>query len=216
MMRSTAWQTQPGHAALLRRLDASEMPFDPLAEIARRAQRGDVEAQRRMFVAVAPALLPPLRMVLGPHHPDLEDVLQEALLALLRGLARFRGESSVLHFARRVAMKRALDVRRRERAMGRKLEHARQIHWPSPPTPREVVIADRRRRHLRDLLAELPEAQSEALAMRAVLGHSIDEIAEALDVPINTVRSRLRLAKAALRERIETDPALGELLEETS
>jgi RNA polymerase sigma-70 factor (ECF subfamily) len=79
-----------------------------------------------------------------------------------------------------------------------------------------VVIADRRRRHLRDLLAELPEAQSETLAMRAVLGHSIDEIAEALDVPINTVRSRLRLAKAALRERIETDPSLGELLEETS
>jgi RNA polymerase sigma factor (sigma-70 family) len=216
MMWSTAWQTQPGHAALLRRLDASEMPFDPLAEIARRAQRGDVEAQRRMFVAVAPALLPPLRMVLGPHHPDLEDVLQEALLALLRGLARFRGESSILHFARRVATKRALDVRRRERTTGRKLEHARQIHWPGPPTPREVVIADRRRRHLRDLLAELPEAQSEALAMRAVLGHSIDEIAEALDVPINTVRSRLRVAKAALRERIETDPALGELLEETS
>jgi DNA-directed RNA polymerase specialized sigma24 family protein len=52
--------------------------------------------------------------------------------------------------------------------------------------------------------------------MRAVLGHSIDEIAEALDVPINTVRSRLRLAKAALRERIETDPSLGELLEESS
>jgi RNA polymerase sigma-70 factor, ECF subfamily len=192
------------------------MPIDPLAEVARQARLGDVEAQRSLFVAVAPALLPPLRMILGPAHPDLEDVLQEALLALLRGLARFRGESSVLHFARRVATKRALDVRRRERATGRKLEQARQIHWPGPPTPREVVIADRKRGHLRDLFAELPEAQSEALAMRVVLGHSIVEIAEALDIPINTVRSRLRLAKAALRERIETDPSLGELLEETS
>jgi RNA polymerase sigma-70 factor (ECF subfamily) len=216
MMRSTPWQTQLGYAGLLGRLGLHEMPIDPLAEVARHAHYGDAEAQRRLFVAVAPALLPPLRMVLGPHHPDLEDVLQESLLALLRGLARFRGESSVLHFARRVATKRALDVRRRERATGRKLEHVRQIHCPGPPTPREAVIADRRRRHLRDLLAELPEAQSEALAMRAVLGHSIDEIAEALDVPINTVRSRLRLAKAALRERIETDPSLGELLEETS
>jgi DNA-directed RNA polymerase specialized sigma24 family protein len=48
--------------------------------------------------------------------------------------------------------------------------------------------------------------------MRVVLGRSIEEIAQETDAPVNTVRSRLRLAKEALRLRIETDPSLGELL----
>jgi RNA polymerase sigma-70 factor (ECF subfamily) len=190
------------------------MPVDPLAELARRAREGDIQSQRRLLEAIAPALLRLLRMLLGPSHADLEDVLQDALIGVLQGLASFRGDSSVLHFARRVATKRAIDRRRRDRTTLRKLEHARHLDAPGPPTPRELTAADRRRRHLRDLLDDLPEPQAIALAMRAVLGHSIEEIAKATGVPINTVRSRLRLAKEALRGRIETDPALSELLEE--
>jgi RNA polymerase sigma-70 factor (ECF subfamily) len=192
------------------------MAVDPLAQLAREARDGDVDSQRRLFEAVAPALLPPLRMILGPNHADIEDALQDALVGLLHGLASFRGESSVLHFARRVATRRAIDLRRRDRTISRKLEQARHVDVPAPPTPREAMAAERRRRHLRELLDDLPEPQAITLAMRVVLGHSIDEIAEATGVPFNTVRSRLRLAKEALRERIETDPALGELLEEKS
>jgi RNA polymerase sigma-70 factor (ECF subfamily) len=215
-MRVDPWQARLALSGLPLPVDASEMSADPLAQLAREAQNGDPDAQRRLFVAVAPALLPPLRMILGPDHRDLEDVLQDALIGLLHGLSSFRGESTVLHFARSVATKRAIDVRRRERTTSRKLEHVRQLDVPGPPTPRETIVAERRRRHLRELLDELPEAQAVALAMRVVLGHSIDEIAKATGVPFNTVRSRLRLAKEALRRRIETDVSLGELLEEKS
>jgi RNA polymerase sigma-70 factor (ECF subfamily) len=192
------------------------MAVDPLARLASAARDGDAAAQRSLLEAVAPAMLAPLRIILGPGHPDLEDVLQDALLGVLRGLGTFRGDSSVLHFARRVAAKRAIEVHRRDRTAARKLDHARQIEPPPQPTPREDVAADRRRHHLRALLDELPEPQAEALAMRAVLGHSIEEIAGATGAPVNTVRSRLRLAKEALRARIETDPALAELLEDRS
>jgi RNA polymerase sigma-70 factor, ECF subfamily len=216
MMRSDPWQPELVGQVLQRPFEAGAMAVDPLAEVARAAREGNVQAQRRLFEAVAPALLPALRMILGSGHPDLEDVLQEALLGLLHGLASFRGESSVLHFARRVATKRALEVCRRQRTTARKLEHARQLGVPEPQTPREAIVANRQRHHLRELLAELPVVQAEALAMRVVLGHSLDEIAEATGVPLNTVRSRLRLAKEALRRRIDSDPSLGELLEETS
>jgi RNA polymerase sigma-70 factor (ECF subfamily) len=213
MMRAIPW---PSPLARLG-FGPSAMALDPLAQVAREAREGDVEAQRRLLVAVAPALLPPLRMILGARHPDLEDVLQEALIGLLHGLEAFRGESSVLHFARRVATKRAIDARRRERTTATKLERARDLDVPEPLTPREEMVAARRRGHLRELLGELPSAQAEALAMRVVLGRSIEEIAQETDAPVNTVRSRLRLAKEALRLRIETDPSLGELLlEETS
>jgi RNA polymerase sigma-70 factor (ECF subfamily) len=196
--------------------EVTAMVDDPLAEVARAARDGDVGAQRRLFEAVAPALLQPLRMILGPRHPDLEDVLQESLLGLLHGLASFRGESSVLHFARRVATKRALETCRRQQTTSRKLEHVRELAPPDPQTPREAMVANRQRHHLRELLEELPGIQADTLAMRVVLGYSLEEIAEATDVPVNTVRSRLRLAKEALRRRIDTDPSLGELLEETS
>jgi len=216
MMLDAPWQMPLASSGLPLPFEAGGMAVDPLAQVALEARDGDVQAQRRLLEAVAPALLPALRMILGPGHPDLEDVLQEALFGVLRGLGSFRGESSVLHFARRVATKRAIEVCRRQRTTARKLEHARQLELPGPPTPREMIVANRQRHHLRELLEELPGAQAEALAMRAVLGHSLEEIAEATGVPVNTVRSRLRLAKEALRRRIDTDPLLGELLEETS
>jgi RNA polymerase sigma-70 factor (ECF subfamily) len=66
---------------------------------------------------------------------------------------------------------------------------------------------------MRELLAELPPEQAEALAMRVVLGWSLEEIAVQSRAPLNTVRSRLRLAKESLRKTIESQPWLHEALE---
>jgi RNA polymerase sigma factor (sigma-70 family) len=65
---------------------------------------------------------------------------------------------------------------------------------------------------LRDLLADLPAEQGETLAMRIVLGYSLEEVAKTTGVPVNTVRSRVRLAKERLKARIEADPTLMDVL----
>jgi RNA polymerase sigma-70 factor (ECF subfamily) len=65
---------------------------------------------------------------------------------------------------------------------------------------------------LRDLLGELPREQMETLALRTLLGCSLEETALSTGVPVNTVRSRVRLAKERLRHRIEADPGLMESL----
>jgi RNA polymerase sigma-70 factor (ECF subfamily) len=65
---------------------------------------------------------------------------------------------------------------------------------------------------LRGLLEIIPQEQAEALALRTMLGWSLQEIAAASAVPLNTVRSRLRLAKEALRSKIEADSSLAEAL----
>jgi RNA polymerase sigma-70 factor (ECF subfamily) len=65
---------------------------------------------------------------------------------------------------------------------------------------------------LRDVLAQIPPEQAETLSLRVVLGWSLAEIAETMGVPLNTVRSRLRLAKTALRTAIEGHPAASEEL----
>jgi RNA polymerase sigma-70 factor (ECF subfamily) len=82
-----------------------------------------------------------------------------------------------------------------------------------PATPQDDTRAARRRALLRDVVADLPEAQAEALILRSVLGYSFEEVAAATGAPLNTVRSRLRLAKEALRRRIETDARFLELLD---
>jgi RNA polymerase sigma-70 factor (ECF subfamily) len=79
---------------------------------------------------------------------------------------------------------------------------------------KDWAISARQRRLVRRLLDDLPQAQAEALVLHVVAGLTVGELAGATRVPVETARSRLRLAKAALRDRITSDPAAGELLEE--
>jgi RNA polymerase sigma-70 factor (ECF subfamily) len=79
-------------------------------------------------------------------------------------------------------------------------------------SPSGLRESRRRTELVRNLLEHIPSEQAEALAMRTMLGWSLEEISRASGAPVNTVRSRLRLAKEALRRNIESDPALAEEL----
>jgi RNA polymerase sigma-70 factor (ECF subfamily) len=189
-------------------------PVDPPVELVRAAARGDAGAMRRLLEAVAPAVHRVARTVLGPANPDVQDAVQESLVALAEAVDRFRGESGVLHFACRIALHVSVSARRkaevRRTAAEAFGEEARGV--PAPPARSdEEVAAGRRRDVVRGLLDRLPEAQAEALALRFVLGCTLREIAEATGAPENTVRSRLRLAKEALQRRIAEDSAVADL-----
>src|SRR5688572_20374580 len=103
-----------------------EMPqrIDPLRAVAAEAAAGDGEAVHSLLVSVTPAMRRVVGAVLGPGHREIDDVLQEAALGLLRALPKFRYECTVLHFACRVAMFAALSARRRAQ---RRAEHSPQI-----------------------------------------------------------------------------------------
>lgn len=193
---------------------ASEPTPDVLIAWLEATRRGDAHAARRLLEAVAPAVRTVIRRALGRTHPDADDMLQESLLGFVRALDSFRGECSVLHYARRIALWRVLEEQKRKQAQKRAPELAAQRD-PDRSTVDARAHADalaaRRRAQLREVLASLRPEQAEALAMRHVLDYSVEEIAEATCVPANTVRSRLRLAKEALRTRITDNPLLSEL-----
>jgi len=186
---------------------------DALATVARAAAEGDPRATRTFLLTVTPHLLRVVRRVLGANHPDVDDTAQESAFALMDALPRHRGECTVLHFACRVALLTAMNVRRREATRKRRsirqdeldvelLESA--MHGPD-----EEILARARAMVVRDLLDLLPAEQAEVLAMHCVLGYTVKEIADTSRAPVETVRSRLRLAKGALRDRIARDPRLG-------
>ena len=200
------------------RSSPASRPDDPLRALAAAAVQGDGEAQRTLLVALGPSLLRVIRGVLGSAHPDVEDTLQEAMVAVHLALAGFRYECTTLHFACRVAAQTAMNARRRAGYRAR--------HTPSTPpadlielareerSPAELTAAARRRETLRQLLCELPDAQSEVLALHALLGYTVEETAAAMQIPRNTVRSRLRNALARLRARVQGDAGLDAGLRE--
>jgi RNA polymerase sigma-70 factor (ECF subfamily) len=206
----------PPRADSLQGVESQSRP-DPLRSLAQAAGTGDVAAQRTLAMSVGPALLHVLRSALGVGYPELEDVLQEVLASLFSALPRFRNECTVLHFGCRIALHTALNARRRHDARGRSLAGAlcdeiEEAAATDELSPAEQLAASRRREALRSLLQELPLAQAEVLGMHTMLGHTVEETAAALHVPVNTVRSRLRLALGALRRRIQADEGLLEIV----
>lgn len=186
---------------------------DPLANLLSTARAGDRTAMRRLLGLLGPRLLRVVRGVLGPAHPELEDVLQDATVLVVRALSDFRGEGQVEGYAVRITLRAAIAARKKYRARMARVDEPSEEQKDDAPAPSEEVLAKKRRALLRSLLDELPEAQAEALVLRSVLGHSLEETASVAGVPANTIRSRMRLAREALRRRIEADPVLLESLE---
>jgi len=188
-----------------------------LAGLVARAQTGDRAALRGLLMAVAPVVARACRRVLGHGNPDLDDVAQHALTGFIQRLRFFRGDSSIAHFAERIAVYRALTWRR---DVGVRL----RMTVPVPPdeldttpdgspAPDAEVSASRVRAALLTAMDALPPAQAEALALHFLFDHTVAEIAAMVDCPEETVRSRLRLGKRTLRARISRDSRLALLRE---
>jgi RNA polymerase sigma factor (sigma-70 family) len=186
---------------------------DPLADLLVDANAGDRDKLGRILAATAPAVLAVVRVILGSDNPDVPDVAQESLLAVKDALRTFRGEASLTQYARQIAVRTALAARRGRGARDRLLERYRRESEVAPADRQDdPVMRARRTAAFRGLLDDLPEEQAETFALRVVLDYSLDQVAAATGAPVNTVRSRVRLAREKLKQRIERDPALLDML----
>lgn len=184
-----------------------------LLALAQLAANGDDGAARELLQAVAPAMHRAIVGVLGTNHAEIDDVSQESMIGFLRALGAFRGECHPAGYAARIALHTALRARRRAKLERTRTDEIARLSPEEPSLPATEPSAERRRNALRSLLEDLPPEQAETLALRIVLGWSLEEVAIATGAPINTVRSRVRLAKEALRRRLEENPRLVEELE---
>jgi RNA polymerase sigma-70 factor, ECF subfamily len=186
---------------------------DPLIGLVCPATQGDHAAMRALLGAVAPVMLRAARRLLGRDHPDVDDVAQQALVGLVERLPLFRGESSVAHFAERIAVYRALTARRDAGVRQRVVEQAvlEPTDTDAAPSPFAVAASRARLALLHDALDTLAPPQAEALALHFLFDHTVAEIAAMTDAAEETVRSRLRLGKQALRANIEKNARLRAL-----
>ena len=144
---------------------------------------------------------------------DVDDAVQQALISLVQALPSFRGECAPASYAYRIAVRTAVAARRRSRqSHARHQDEALAREIPASERSGDRFVAHERKELLRELLEELPDEQAEALALQAMLGWSLEEISATSGSPVNTIRSRLRLAKEALRRKIEGTPGLADAL----
>lgn len=126
------------------------------------------------------------------RQEDSLDVLQETFAYLLRKLPHLRLTASMTTFLYPVVRNLSLEMMRKRRgSLG--ADALEQV-------PMADANAGASRAELSAVLRALPEAQREVVLMRFVDGFELSEIAEALGVPVGTVKSRLHNAIVALRE----------------
>lgn len=178
------------------------MPLDALSDVPDDALvalfgNGDARAAEALTLRHAPRVLAYASRLLGDRS-EAEDVTQETMLRLWRQAPDWRpGEAKVSTWLYRVATNLCTDrLRRRGRQVA--LEAAGDPADGAPGVEREMIDADRAAA-LRDALAELPERQRTAVALRHIEGLSNPEIAEAMDIGIEAVESLTARGKRALR-----------------
>jgi RNA polymerase sigma-70 factor (ECF subfamily) len=177
----------------------------PLTALAREALGQEPEKIRRFLEAIAPTVRRTCRGVLGYAHPDLEDAIQESLMDLVRALPKYRFEADVSHYAARIALRVAIAERSKDRDRVQHLRVFQQSVVARPPSPEGPgAVADVEcSRLVSFIIRKLKRSQAEAVLLRFLLGCSVEEVAVTTGVPLNTVKTRLRLGKDKLRRHLE-------------
>jgi RNA polymerase sigma-70 factor (ECF subfamily) len=133
---------------------------------------------------------------LAGNPADAADATQEALIAIVRGLPRFDRRAAPRTWMYRVATNASLDeLRRRGRRPRLGIDEA-LAERPDPAPPVDRSVTDRLT--LDDALARLPEEFRVAVVLRDVQGMDYAQIAEVLQIPVGTVRSRIARGRRAL------------------
>jgi len=166
--------------------------------------RQDREAFKRLFAAFAPRVKAFARRR-GAEPQVAEDLAQDVMLTVWRRAAQFdRRKASAGTWIFTIARNRRIDMMRREARPAFDAEDPSLKAEGEPPA--DEGLAERRRESdLRRAVARLPEAQSQLLRLAYFEDKSHGVIAEELDLPLGTVKSRIRLAMRKLRQMLKED-----------
>ena len=165
-----------------------------LAAAAARGERGAVDILLARHVDRVHAVC---RRILG-NDQDALDATQEALIAIVRGIASFDGRAQFATWCYRVATNAALDESRRRQRRPRPVDVVPEAVSTEPATDARVAdVLD-----VDAALATLPEEFRVAVALRDLAGLDYAEIATVLDIPAGTVRSRIARGRAALADAL--------------
>ncbi|MBN9167192.1 MAG: RNA polymerase sigma factor [Myxococcales bacterium] len=158
----------------------------------------DQAAAHALLVELAPRIRNLVRYLIR-GDVDVDDIAQEAMVAVLKNRSDYRGDGPFSAWVDRIVVRTTFTaLRRRKRRREEPLhpEHAEPVH--------DAFGEFHSRRQLVAMLDRLPPPQRHAVVLHYALGMTVFEIAEELETSAETIRSRLRLAKTVLRRNLES------------
>ena len=184
-------------------------------QLVARAQRGDKQAFELLVEKYQRKLARLLsRFIRDPA--EVEDVTQEAFIKAYRALPAFRGDSAFYTWLYRIGINTAKNYLM---AMGRRAPTSTEVEADEAEgfeegeqlrdinTPESVLLSNEIAETVNSTIEGLPEELRRAIQMREIEGLSYEDIAQAMNCPIGTVRSRIFRAREAIAEQLR--PLLG-------
>jgi RNA polymerase sigma-70 factor (ECF subfamily) len=178
------------------------------AELVERARAGDAHAIELIIRRYNRKLYRTARAILR-DDAEAEDAVQEAYIRAFRGLASFRGDSSLSTWLTRIAANEALMRRRRNVRRAEVIP----MHGDEPlmeeaadeaaPGPEREALGAEVRGLLERHIDALPDLYRAVFVLRAIEEMSVEETAESLELPPSTVRTRYFRARALLRTALD-------------
>lgn len=142
---------------------------------------------------------------------DAEDVAQEAFIKAYRALPQFRGDSAFYTWLYRIAINTAKNaIVSRDRSpvdfdldmQNLEESNSMQLRLADPETPESLLQTEEVRTTVNRAIESLPEDLRTAIVLRELEGLSYEDIAQAMDCPVGTVRSRIFRAREAIDRKL--------------
>ncbi len=186
------------------------MAKDTDKELVRRVKKGDRDAFDLLFSRYQHKILNLVSRYLRDPQ-DVEDVAQEAFIKAFRALPRFRGDSAFYTWLYRIAINTAKNhlVTRGRRPPGTDVDVEDAEHFDGndalreSESPESALARDQLSAEIDGAIADLPDDLRSAVTLREFDGLSYEQIAEIMDCPVGTVRSRIFRARESIDKRIE-------------
>jgi RNA polymerase sigma-70 factor (ECF subfamily) len=148
---------------------------------------------------------------LGVAERHLEDVAHDVFIAVHRKLSEFDPEKPLKPWLFGFCFRMSLDHRRLAAHRRELLEDAPADDASPGASPEDAAASSEARARVLDALARLPDEQRAVLVLHDIDGVAMPHIAQALETPLNTAYSRLRLARRAFEAALRTMLSPGTL-----
>ncbi|AOS98472.1 ECF RNA polymerase sigma-E factor [Microbulbifer aggregans] len=179
-------------------------------QLVERVQKGDKRAFDLLVLKYQHKIVAVISRFIK-DHAEVQDVTQEAFIKAYRALANFRGDSAFYTWMYRIAINTAknhlVSRGRRPPSSDVDLEDAEFYSGADllrdNETPENQLFRDQLEAAVHDAIRALPEDLRAAVTLREMEGLSYEEIAEVMDCPVGTVRSRIFRAREAIDRTVQ-------------
>jgi RNA polymerase sigma-70 factor (ECF subfamily) len=187
---------------------------DDDADLVDRLRAGDESAFVALIALYQPRMMRLAELTVGSRAVA-EEVTQDTWLAVLRGVERFEGRSSLKTWLFHILLNRARSTAGRELRAGRPEQNIDERFdksgaWVTPPEPwadraDDRIVAERLAARVQELLPQLPDSQRQVVVLRDLEGLSADDVSTLVGVTDGNQRILLHRGRAQLRHLLSAE-----------